>query len=379
MRDPWTPIVSERLAALELPDDERNEVIEEVAAHLRECADEIEATGVADETDVADRVLAQVSDWPRLASQIRRAKELRMSATGVDLAYGRSSVASHRRLLASVVTITVLGGAASGFVTSWLTPVRYRSQAVIQVTPPQVSNEYVRTASTAPLDVRLRAITQTVLSRTRLEAILTELNLYSAERVSQPMQEVVEEFRRNVSIRPEAPAGQEATTDTFTVSYTGADPLSVMKVTERLASLMKAQSMREAETRAQGTTAFLESEAEDVGRRLQEHQARIAASHAPADRKSQMETQVLESTYVKLLTDMQSARMQVNLATRQIGEQLTLIDAARLPQLPVGPTRWQFIGFGALAGLSVGVLIALGVAIGRLWSSKRPQPLPQTA
>ena len=88
---------------------------------------------------------------------------------------------------------------------------------------------------------------------------------------------------------------------------------------------------------------------------------------------------MLESTYVKLLTDMQSARMQVNLASRQIGEQFTLIDAARLPQQPVGPTRAQFAGFGALAGLSVGVLVAIGVAIGRLWSSKRPQPLPQTA
>jgi uncharacterized protein involved in exopolysaccharide biosynthesis len=281
--------------------------------------------------------------------------------------------------LASVVTITVLGGAAAGFVTSWLTPVRYRSQAVIQVTPPQVSNEYVRMAAPRPLDVRISAIEQVVLSRTKLEWMINEFNLYSTERASQTMQEVVEEFRRNVSIDTEAPDGEKTGADTVTVSYTGADPMSVMKVTERLTGLIKVQSMKEAEARAQGTTTFLESEAEDVGRRLQEHQARIAASHAPADRKSQMETQVLESTYVKLLTDMQSARMQANLASRQIGEQFTLIDAARLPQLPIGPTRAQFIGFGALAGLSVGVLVALGVAIGRLWSSKRPQPLTQTA
>jgi hypothetical protein len=379
MRDDWTRIVSERLAGLELPAGERDEVIEEVAAHLRECADDIEAAGVIDDSDVAERTLAQVSDWPKLASQIRRAKELRMTATGVDLSYGRSSTAAHRRLLVSVVTVTVLVGAGAGFLTSLFQPVRYRSQAVIQVIPPQVSNEFVRVASPVPLEIRISTIAQTVLSRTRLEAIIAELNLYRTERVSQTMQEVVEKFRDDVTIRPEAPAGQKAATDTFTISYTGADPTAVMKVTEKLAALVKTQSMKEAESRAQGTQAFLESEVEDVGRRLQEHQARVAASHGPADRKSQMETQVLESIYMKLLTDMQTARMQVNLATRQIGEQFTLIDAARLPQLPIGPTRWQFIGFGALAGLSIGVLVALGVAIGRLWSSKRPQPLTQTA
>ena len=68
MRDPWTPIVAERLAALDLPDDERDEVIEEVAAHLRECADEIEATGGTDETDGRAR-RDRRRDWPALVVQ----------------------------------------------------------------------------------------------------------------------------------------------------------------------------------------------------------------------------------------------------------------------------------------------------------------------
>jgi hypothetical protein len=47
--------------------------------------------------------------------------------------------------------------------------------------------------------------------------------------------------------------------------------------------------------------------------------------------------------------------MAVNLAGRQIGEQFTLIDAARLPQRPSSPNRVLINLFGILGGLGFGV------------------------
>jgi uncharacterized protein involved in exopolysaccharide biosynthesis len=376
MRDPWTRIVADRLAALELPDDERNDVIEEVAAHLQECADELEAAGV---TDAADRTLAQVSDWPQLAARIRRAKEKRMNPTGVDVLSPVSRSTSQRRMWAWAVTITVLMGVVGGFITSWLMPMRYRSQAVIQVVPPQIPNEYVRAPSPRPLDDRIRAVTQTVLSRTRLERVINEFNLYQEERASRTMEEVVADFRTNISIQPEAAAGSSATANTVTVSYTGLNPTTVMKVTEKLAAYLRDLSQVEGERRAEATVSFLMAQSEEFGQRLQTQQARIAASHTIVDRRTQMETQALESTYAKLLTDLEQARMQVDIERRQIGEQFNLLDQARLPQLPIGPTRAECVGLGAAAGLSLGVLIALVLTITRLWSSNRPQPAIQVA
>ncbi len=377
MRDPWMRIVSDRLAALELPDDERNEVIEEVAAHLQECADELEAAGV---TDAADRTMAQVSNWPQLAARIRRAKENRMNPTGVDVLSQASRPTSHRRMWALVVTVTVLIGAVAGYVTSRLMPVRYRSQAVIQVLPPQIPSEYVRVTSSRPLAERIKGITQTVLSRTRLERVIKEFNLYQEELTHRIMEEVVEDFRKDISIQTNV--GAESSTppiDSITVSYTGRSPVTVMKVTQKLAAYVKDENQIEGERRAEGTASFLEARAEEDGQRVQAQQARLAASHGSVDRRFQIETQVMEATYAKVLGDLEEAGTQVNLERRQIGEQFSLLDQARLPELPIGPTRAECVELGAAAGLSLGVLVALVLTITRFWSSNRPQPVIEVA
>ena len=140
-------------------------------------------------------------------------------------------------------------------------PDLYRSTALIQVTPPQVPDNIVRTSSNLTLPERLQAIQQTILSRTRLEAIIQELDLYAKERQTMIMQDVVENMRDDIQVLP-------TKGDAFTVRYEGRNPTQVMKVTEKLAGLFKEQSMKEGEARAQGTTTFVESEVEEAKRKL---------------------------------------------------------------------------------------------------------------
>src|SRR5262249_11505283 len=104
-------------------------------------------------------------------------------------------------------------------------------------------------------------ISQTILSRTRLEGIIQELNLYPKERQTEIMQDVVENMRDDIHVDP-------VKGDAFTVQFQGRDPVMVMKVAEKLASLFKEESMNEGERRAQGTTTFVESQVEDAKRRL---------------------------------------------------------------------------------------------------------------
>jgi len=137
----------------------------------------------------------------------------------------------------------------------------YESSALIQVTPPQVPDNIVRASTNLRLEDRLNAIKQTILSRTRLEAIIQDLNLYEKERKTQIMQDVVEKMRDDIQVLPNKG-------DAFTVKYQGRNPTQVMQVTEKLASLFKEQSMKEGENRAQGTTTFVESAAEDAKRKL---------------------------------------------------------------------------------------------------------------
>jgi polysaccharide chain length determinant protein (PEP-CTERM system associated) len=144
----------------------------------------------------------------------------------------------------------------------------YQSTALIQVTPPQVPDNIVRATTTVRLEDRLSAIQQTILSRTKLEAIIQELNLYEKERKTQIMQDVVENMRDDIHV-------QTSKGDAFTVRYQGRNPTQVMQVTEKLASLFKTQSMKEGEDRAQGTTSFVESQAEEAKRKLLDTEERL--------------------------------------------------------------------------------------------------------
>src|SRR4030095_9709561 len=61
-------------------------------------------------------------------------------------------------------------------------PNRYRSETVILVVPQQVPESYVRSTVTSRIEDRLQSISQQILSRTRLEKIIQDFNLYARER-----------------------------------------------------------------------------------------------------------------------------------------------------------------------------------------------------
>ena len=61
-------------------------------------------------------------------------------------------------------------------------PNRYRSETVILVVPQQVPESYVRSTVTSRIEDRLQSISQQILSRTRLERIIQDFNLYERER-----------------------------------------------------------------------------------------------------------------------------------------------------------------------------------------------------
>ncbi len=62
--------------------------------------------------------------------------------------------------------------------------------------PPRVPESFVRSAVTSRIEDRLPAIQQQIMSRTRLERIITDLNLYPDERRFGIMEDVVEQMRR---------------------------------------------------------------------------------------------------------------------------------------------------------------------------------------
>ena len=89
---------------------------------------------------------------------------------------------------------------AGTFVAARTLPNRYRSETVILVVPQKVPESYVRSTVTADIGDRLRSIREQILTRTRLELIVRDFDLYRAERARMPIEDVVEAMRRDVLV-----------------------------------------------------------------------------------------------------------------------------------------------------------------------------------
>ena len=139
----------------------------------------------------------------------------------------------------------------------------YRSETLILVVPQRVPESYVKSTVTARIEDRLQAIGQQILSRTRLEQIVNDFNLYPEERADGELMEDIVEDMRTYDIGLGVVKG-----DAFRVSFQADDPRVAMRVTERLGSLFIDESLRDREILAQGTNEFLATQLDEARRQL---------------------------------------------------------------------------------------------------------------
>lgn len=147
---------------------------------------------------------------------------------------------------------------------------RWQSTALIQVVPQRVPESYVRPTVTSRIEDRLESIKQLILSRTKLEAIIQEFDLYPELRRTGLMEDVVDRMR-NFDVGMRIVKG-----DAFQVSFTADEPRVAMRVTERLAGLFISENLRDRELLAEHSSQFLESQLETARKRLQETEQKLA-------------------------------------------------------------------------------------------------------
>jgi polysaccharide chain length determinant protein (PEP-CTERM system associated) len=153
-----------------------------------------------------------------------------------------------------------------------VSPKWYRSSTLILVSAQRIPTDYVKPTVTSGIDERLISISQEILSRTRLEQIISEFKLYPDRVKTQPMESLVVGMRKDIKI--DFPKGEKEKNH-FTISYEGKDPQLVASVTGRLAALFVEENMKIREQQAKGTTQFLEDEVKDKRQKVEDLQKDI--------------------------------------------------------------------------------------------------------
>jgi len=167
-----------------------------------------------------------------------------------------------RRFWLIVVPFAVAAAATTVYTRSL--PDLYRSYGMISIVPPKVPPNIVPVmAAATKLEDRIPQIRNEILSRSRLERIIQDLDLYPVERRTQIMEDVIERMRGDIFVDPVAGSA-------IRVGFMGRDPRTVKVVAERLVSLFIDESTRDRKVMLEGTDQFLDSSLKEAEAKLVE-------------------------------------------------------------------------------------------------------------
>lgn len=235
------------------------------------------------------------------------------------------------RIWLLLVPFAIVSAAAAVWVRQL--PDVYRSDTLIMVMPPQVSRAYVQSTVSTKLQDRIYNIQQQVLSRARLERLITDLNLYPAERANGIMQDVVDRMARDISV-------QVVQGDSFRVSYVGSNPATVKRVTQELGTLFINESQLDQSNLADRTNEFLDAELDSARQKLADREKELEnyrrryAGELPSQQQSNL--QAVQNIQMQIQSVLQSISQDQD-RRLELERQIQNLEAQPVPSPAAAP------------------------------------------
>jgi polysaccharide chain length determinant protein (PEP-CTERM system associated) len=162
-----------------------------------------------------------------------------------------------------------------GIILIFVLPKIYGASTLILVRPQSVPTDFVQSIVTSDIKSRINTISQKILSRTNLEKIITQFNLFmEPEWEDMYIEDKVADLHGRIRIALKetetkiSKRGREVA-EMFSISFSGENPELVARVVNGLAALFIDENLRVREAAAVGTSTFLEDELQSVRRQLE--------------------------------------------------------------------------------------------------------------
>ncbi len=163
-----------------------------------------------------------------------------------------------------IVIFSIVPVLAAALLYCLITPKVFQTSTSIIVVAQRVPEAYVRTTVTGDTSHRIRAIMQQITSRTNLEKVIQEFNLYAEERAALPMEKVVAMMRDKIDVG--IPRSRQI--NSFTLAYEGKDPVLIAEVLNYLANMFIEENLKLREKQAMNTANFLNAELDKIYQKL---------------------------------------------------------------------------------------------------------------
>jgi polysaccharide chain length determinant protein (PEP-CTERM system associated) len=187
---------------------------------------------------------------------------------------------------------------------------QYQAEMLIQIVPQRIPDTLVKPTVIMKTEERINALHQQVTSRTEMERLITELNLYPAERQRMPMQDIVDRMRDKIVVETVRSQQDSRDTEAFYVRFTYPDRDIATRVTERIGALFIDVNARDRGSVAEATNVFLETQLEQSRQRLEAQERKLKefrernAGRLPTQIESNM--QAIQNVQLQLQAQVES-------------------------------------------------------------------------
>lgn len=221
-------------------------------------------------------------------------------------------------------------------------PNMYESDMLIAIDPQRVPDSFVRSTVTLQTDRRLDALQVQVLSRTTLQQVIEEFNLYERERATMSIEDVLSMMREAIRVDLETPRPRgraETQPSAFHVRFTYPDPKLAAAVTQRIGTHFVEQNSRDRGGLASATNAFLESQLTEARGKLESQEQRLEAFRQRHGKElptqSQTNVQALSSAQMQAQSLVESVARDRD---RKMMLERIYREAAAEPPAPLAPS-----------------------------------------
>lgn len=189
---------------------------------------------------------------------------------------------------------------------SWLIKARYKSTTVILVEQPSMPKNYVLPNVSEDLQDQLGSISEEIMSRSRLLAIIDKFNLYPSKGKSLTADEKVADMTKNIDVQLVHDDRGGGITS-FSISYSAATPRIAQEITRELSTAVISQNLQARQKESEGTTKFLDEQLQAASQNLAEQEAKVqryeAAHQGALPSQQQSNLQILAGLQQQLQSE----------------------------------------------------------------------------
>ncbi len=213
---------------------------------------------------------------------------------------------------------------------AFVLPDIYISTATILIKSRQVPTDLVPSTVTSYAEQRIQAITQEVMSRTKIINLVKKYNLLPEKRNKLTVDDIVERVKNRIHVEPITAEINTGTsygrptllTIAFTVSYEDEDPKKAQLVTNEIASYYLEKNLESVKGYAKETTRFLEEQLKEVKKQIEELETKIAEFRKQHFEELPEFTNLNMQKLEKLNADISNIDMQI----RSLEEQKAILE-----------------------------------------------------